>query len=712
MASKTPDDSKKSATDSQIIERIARPGTAMRALLDEQKRLKKRRRRIQLSVILLILLVVSYFAITTFIFNPVEPSAPPFYDAVPSNCHFFIRKTKLANDFPLPATPITPHSEQAVLWRAFESGKLGIPAETVKSWMNEYDEFVKSIGNAPIDPLKDLLGQEICIAGRFAEKGGLAATKYCIYLRVSWKIRAAMGIARYEYFRKKFAPDYQITIMDGGIWKVAGAASKDIFIARKGDLLMISNDDAWIRDSEELLIDREGCFGLSSKFAEDIRMKLERRSEGRSNPSNIQLYADLDAYRKASGAAPKYPDIKSAEFGERTLASLYSHGFLKDVAGVLRFETTPRKRIALDATFRTDAEKLDAFGKKIFQDKWNHYLTSKDLRELAEMTPQAAFSGGAFGVSGGDVARQLEALLTIEDRRALDDTIRKTGKYDTTKALADDFGIAVGDRTIMVLRENNYPHDDKDPVGIGPDPAIALILPQRSPEKVRQIRDYFLNNKGHFGIQETYHWDLDGGYKLLEYYSPLVPGTGEIAVIPLGNDDKSNVIVSNQAKLIRNIHKIFAVASYADDRPYGESAFYKDLVDEQKGKKMNFVMFLNGPKFANALKKYVPYWAGLESMVDPTLQAEERPAFFAKQLKAKYPQFTPENVPEKERAEIEALVDEEMLQREQKAKASLSPQLVQKYEEVVRWVAAIPGGLASMELELKRVHLYLNVFLE
>jgi hypothetical protein len=712
MAPKTPDDSKKQVSDSQIIERMSRTGTAMRALLDEQKRARSRRRRAQFAIALVILLVVAYFAMTTFIFNPIEPAAPPFQDAVPSNCHFFVRKVGLSKDFPLPDTVVTPRGEQATLWRAFEEGKLGVPAATVKEWMQQYDDMAKAAASSHIDPLSDFLGREVCIAGRFPEKGGLQGTKYCIYLRVSWKIRAAMGLGKYEYFRRKFAPDLQIDINSDGVWKVGGAGAKELFVYRSGDLVMVSNDDGWIREARNLLIDREGCFGVSSKFAEDIRLKLESHAGGGALPSNIQFYADLDAYRKAAGAAHPFPDPKSADYGERALAGFYSQEFLKDVAGVVRFETTPRRRITLEVTCRTDAEKLDAFGKRIYQDKWNHQLTSQDLRLLAEMTPQAAFAAGAFGLSGGDLSRQAEALLTVEDRRALDSVLRNTGKYDSAKALADDFGTCVGDRIIAIFRENNYPHEEKDPKGDGPDPAMAFILPQRSPEKIRQMQDFFLKNRSQFGVEETYHWDLDGGYKLLEYYSPVVPGTGEIAVLPLGADEKSNVIISNQAKLIRSIHKVFAASNYADDRPMGESGFYRDLMEDQKGKPLNFVFLANGPKLATALKKYIPYWAGVGSMLDPERMKAERPALFAKLLKQKYPQFTPENCPDKEKEEVEGLVDEEMSMMAAQARASVSPQLTQRYEENLQLISAVPGALVAARLELKRVHLFTNVLVE
>lgn len=712
MAQPTPPNSK-TPSDSQIIERYAKQGTAMRSLIEEQQKVRRRKRRIQLLVGSVIFLILSYLAITTFIFNPVEPGVASFQYCVPNNCEFFVRKVDISRDFPLPPTVITPGNEEATLWRALENGRLGVPRETVKSWMADYDSFVKSLQGAPVDPVRDLIGSEVCVAGRFADKGGIAATRYCIYLRVSWRIRAAMGLLKYEMVRNKFLKGVKVDVLDSGVWKVLPEGeTKEIYLYRNSDLLMIASDEEWIKEANNLLVEKEGAFGLTSKFAEDIRQPLEQRTAGRSLPSNLQFYLNLDEYRKAAGVGKKWMDPASALMDERILAVTFHPDFIKDVSGVVRFEKEPRRRIAVDATFRTDGEKLQPFGRKILQEKWGQQLSAADIRLMGEMAPQAAFAAGAFAISGGDLTRLFEANLTVEDRRMCDDAIKSTGRYDSLKQFCDELGSALGDRVIVILRDNNYAPEPDDPEITGPEPAIALVFPQRDPAKIRALMDFIRNNRDKFGVRNVLTLDIDRAYKLMEYYNNMIPGNGEVAVVPIGADTGSNVIISNQAKLIRNIHRMWAGGSQEEDRPYSIDSMYKDLTDEQKGKRINWTFVASGPKFSKALKKFTESWMSDSANISPEQAAKERPAIFNRILREKYPNYTKANVPENVKNEIESLVDDELTKKQAAAKANISPEVKQQYDELLKIVAAVPGVATTLELELKRARVYFNLILE
>ena len=165
--------------------------------------------------------------------------------------------------------------------------------------------------------------------------------------------------------------------------------------------------------------------------------------------------------------------------------------------------------------------------------------------------------------------------------------------------------------------------------------AVALIFPQQGPEKVRQLREYFLANKQQFGFPETYNYFLDPQkrYPLLEYYTPLMSGTGEIAVLQVGGDEKGEVVISNQAKLIKNVFQTwFDPGTSTSDRNYAEDPLYKDLLAEWLERKGNsyshLFAFVNGPLALKALRNYVPTWAGEGSLFDPEKMRAERPAVF------------------------------------------------------------------------------------
>ncbi|MBI3817132.1 MAG: hypothetical protein HY286_00450 [Planctomycetes bacterium] len=703
----------KNPTDSQIIARFAKTGTAMRALIDEQARKKRRVRAVKLLIGFIVFLIIFYLAVTTFIFNPIEPGVIAFYNAVPKNCEFFARKADLAADFPLPPTVMTPGTEEAVLWHAFQNGKLGVPAATVQSWMQQYDTFVKSLEGTPIDPLRDLFGKEVCVAGRFADKGGLDQTRFCVYLRVGWRIRALMGFVKYDFIRNKFIKDIKIETLPSGIWKVSPPGSpKDFFVYRTSDLLMVASDEDWIKEVNNLLIDKEGSFGLTTIYAEDIRKRLDQRVADRSAPSNMQLYINLDEYRKAAKPGKQWYDPASPILEERVLASVFHPEFVKDLAAVIRFEKEPRRRIAFDLTCRTDGEKLQPFGRKLLQDKWDQQLTTIDVRLAGEMIPQAAFGGGAAAISAGDLARALESHLTVEDRRMFDAQVKSAGRFDSTRALADEIGNCLGDRAIMVFRENNYPHEDQDPADNPPDPAVAMVFPQRDPGKIRALMDFVKNNRTTLGVSQVMTYDIDRIYKLMEYYINQIPGNGEIAALPVGADTSSNFFISNQAKLIKNIHRMWAGGSQEEDRPYGIDSLYKDLLAEEKGRHLNAMFFLNGPKFSKALKKYTEYWMGETVEMTPEQMTAQRPKVFERILKEKYPNYNPQTVTDKIREEIEHLVDDDFDKRRHEAKSNISPQVKQQYDDMLRHVASVPGAAATLQLEAKRARVYVNIILE
>jgi hypothetical protein len=701
-------------------EKGGRAGAAMQALLDEQKRLRRKRRRKIAAIVSAAFLVIAYLALTTFVFDPLEGSAIAFQNLVPRNCDFLVRKTDLADDLPLPKTVLTPMGEDAPVWNAFVEGKLGVPAATVKSGLDAWAEIEKSVAGSSLNLVRDAVGQEICFAGRFAEKGGFAKTQMGLYLRVGWRVRLGLGLARYSYFRGLLFSGVGLDVKDGGVFKVS-QGGRDWYLWRSGDLLLAASDEAWIAEAKALVLDKgKGSFGQGATFTDDIQMLLKTRQGDRSRmPSNVQLYCNVQAMRKASGAAGAWPDPQSALMEDRAIASVFRSNIVHEATGIVRFENDPRRRIVLDMSFRTDTNDLDEFGKRVHQERATRKLTRKDVLLAADMSPKSAFAFGGVALSGGDLARQWEALLTQDDRRTMDEVLRKTVKYQTLRAFMDDVGIALGQRALVVLRENNYPREEKDPLGDGPEPAMAFVFPQQGPEKVRQLKEYLLVNSGALGFEQTFNYYVDANkqYPLLEYYTPMSRSTGEFAVMQIGGDERGEVMITNQAKLAKNIFRTWLDSSGGTlDRPYSTDPLYKDLTAEwmeYKGNVFSHVFgFVNGPQLEKALRKYVPYWAAEGSLFDPEKMRLERPAMFSRILKEKYPQYTVHNVPAKERAEIDELVDAEWSAKAEAAKAKISPQLTKQYMEAIAWIAAVPGALVSVDLDPKSVKVYLNVALE
>ncbi len=689
------------------------PGAAMRALLDEQKRTRRGRRRKILFVGAAAGISILYLAVTTFVFNPLETSVIAFQNAVPRACDFFLRKKDLSDDLPLPATAITPLREDATLWKPIEEGKLLFPKETVRDLVAGYRDLEAAFAEVPLlDPVRDLVGSEVVLAGLLPDKGGVEGSRFGLYLRVSWRVRAAFGLLRYGFVRGRLLAGIPSQDRPQGVLQITPPGlGRSLFLARRNDLLVVASDEAWIQESFDLLNDRgQGSFGQSSMFNDEIATRLRDRTSARSDtPSNAQVFLRVEKLRALIGAAKTWPQTTSPLFEERLLANVFSTGMIRDVAALVRFESRPRRSIVVDAFFDIDVSMLDPAGQRLFTTR---PLTSGDLTQAAQMTPQSAFLGGIASFPGGEVARLVESSMAPQDRQIPDDALRRTGKYTSTRALVDDFDLAVGDRTIVVARENVYPPREKDPdTDHGPEPAVAFSFPQRSPERIGQLIKFFSENKQYVGIEQSYTWDVSG-HRGQEFYSILVPGTGEIAVLAVGRDTRGELIVSNQARLIDNVHSTWRLTATFADKPYAQDALFSDLFAEPQDEPVNLMVWGSGPKLARALQKYVDHWVRMAGFGDVEQEKALRPGLFAQALREKYPQFRPDNVPPKERAEVDEIVDRKLAERRQAAAKNATPQVRQEYQEMLRWLDAVPGALATLRLEKKHASLYFHLALE
>lgn len=686
----------------------AGPGAAMRALVEEQQRQRRKRRRTQIATVALVLLILAYFAVTSFVFNPLEGSIIGFQNAVPRACDFFVRKVRLVDDLPLPSTVLTPFDENATLWKPIEEGRLGVPRAAIAEVRSTVANLQKSLEGAPIDLMNDLIGREFVLAGVFPQSGGIEKSRFGLYLRVSWKVRAGMGLARYATFRDKLFAGMSPELLNNGVLKITPPGyGGSLLLARVQDLLLIATDEGWIQESLDLIEARgQNSFGQGAEFNDQIGNKLTERTGTRSQaPSNLQLYLRIENLRRALGDTSEWPNPKSAAFEERLLRSVFNTQIPLDVSALVRFEKNPR-RIAIDAFFDLDTKSLEVLGKRLVDSR---PLQKRDVKLAFDMVPQSAFLGGVLNVGGGDLLKEIEASMSVEDRRMVDDGFRRTGKYDSFKTFCDELSIATGDRMIWIARENNYPVEDRDPKNDGgPDAAIAVAMRQLSQEKLGHLREYFLNNKQQFGITEVWNKDVRG-FQRTEFYSPLVPGTGEMAMLPVGTEE---VLVSNQAKLLDNVLATWRLTATEADKPYGEDPAFRALVDEATGENMNVLAWTYGPKLAKALQRYVDSWVQGDAFADPDKQRADREALFAQVLREKYPQFTPQGVPQKERDEVEAVVDQRMQQRERDAKARATPELRKRYQEVLSWVKAVPAVFAGAQLTAKHATVYMNLLLE
>src|SRR6185295_17999832 len=105
-------------------------------------------------------------------FDPCEGAEPPFDRLVPRDVDVFVRREALASDFTVFPHPVL--AERLVRTKAWrELSQTGLYQRL--AWPGELEALSASIEQqlqqAPLDPLRDVLGSEVAVVGRLAPKG-------------------------------------------------------------------------------------------------------------------------------------------------------------------------------------------------------------------------------------------------------------------------------------------------------------------------------------------------------------------------------------------------------------------------------------------------------------------------------------------------------------------------------------------------------------
>lgn len=551
-----------------------------------QSRTKKRLKIVGVS--LGVLLVVLLIAVAVFVFNPFEGSLPDMRYAAPRDIDFFLRKLDLRYDFSeFPEPWFWQDLRQREAWGVIKSGPtyagLNGRGEITAMFDQVRDQLeqarLQSSGH--LDLMRDVLGREIQIAGRWPASG---ETAWCAYARVTWRTKFVWGLLGYGFVQEQMRQGGLQVRADGELFAIQRAGDPaPIYVARHLDCLMVGNDRQLVHRSWELAsgIGDDTSFGGSSSYQDGVRRRIVEWEDTTNVVANaLEFYAKPDKLFAQPGVTfdNNWPDPRHpTDMNQRVLASFLNLQGWLGLTGAMIFEDGSASVLA---NIELNQNEHTPFQEKFFRTE------SQNRRDWLDpflaMVPADACAVAAMRMPAGEFLHEMYAAADDASRSLLNDALSHTGKYDTVPQLIDKLDGAFLRRTGFVFRKNKP----------DPDPRIVVAAPSPMPQfawvfwlrkdgvsLITEFIDMMTTYREVIGFENAWNLPLDlggggqgvAGDAAREFTHPQIPGTGEIATLVYGDF----FVLSNSGPFIRDMmHSLFdnqpSITSREDFREYSE----------------------------------------------------------------------------------------------------------------------------------------------
>ncbi|MFO1053407.1 MAG: hypothetical protein U1F36_14440 [Planctomycetota bacterium] len=578
-----------------------------------------------------IVVVLGLLFVLAFIFNPFEGSLPDMRELVPRDTDYFVRKTELRSDFAsFPEPAFWPALAES---RAFSDMRRGpitgglerdLHVEKAVEALRDVSRQIHDASGGFADLLKDVLGQEVLIAGRL-DGGPQKGVGFCAYLRVSWKVRFAWGLLEWQSVRDKVAAGgTKVEKVDDKVMRFTPPGGQPLLVARWLDCLMVSNDEQFLNKSLELARGAIGAdsFGGSSDYRDGVEARIREWEDQSGVAANaVELYARPDRLLSFTAFDDNWPDPRDPDdMNERVLASFVNLKTWRFLSGSLIFQPnslTVLGRIDLNRNmhtgFQTQFFKTEAQDRK----EW--------LVPFLTMVPATACASAALRVPAGDFLQEMLQAVNSDLRQELDRAIQKTGKFDSASHLIDAIRPALLQRVGFVFHP-------KEPIGLddkgkpietfepSPAPHVAWVfwVDPRFRSKIEEVAPFLTQNAATLGFANAYDLPVQGGAggdSLRELVSPNIPSTGEIALLLYGNF----FIVGNSGPLIRRMVRARLDGDNLLASP-GYLAYSKEM-----SSRFNGFVYLDGDNLAKVAEDYLSFAEQVDGPPDPAWMAGVRP---------------------------------------------------------------------------------------
>lgn len=625
---------------------------------------KPKKRRIWRTLLLTVLGLVVFLLmfVSAFIFNPFESSLPELRDIVPRGVNFFVRKQRLAEDFdPFPEPKFWPAVVDAPGFEAVQAGGLGRSfqreggAKAVEDARRTFDQ-VRADSNGFLDIMRDVIGDELIIAGynqdhSFSPARPLAEPQWCVYTRVTWRVKALHGLAGFGYVRGMIEEQGMAMASQDDLLVVTPPNGKPIYIKRHLDAVMISNHQGLLHQAQ-LLIDGsrdEEPIGQQPAYTDGAEARIQQWAIDNDvdDPNVVEYVVEPNAFDGFRRFAATWPNPQNRDsMNERVLASFLNLKGWSQVTGGLLFHEGvfgATGQIGLNSKQHTAFQSSFYTAEKQRRDQW--------LDPFLRMVPESACAAAGLRMPAGDFLHAMFDALEPDEKSLINDALRRATfhgeQVQDVRDLVDKLRVAFRSRTGFVFRRNE-PDLSRDKEGNlmvpvaakSPMPQVAWVFwlrPNGAP-LVESLVSMLSSYHQSFGFQKVWHLKVpfSGGAlpePVTEFTNPQIPATGEIAMIVF----REFFVVSNSGPLIRDILRT-RYGSSTGARSIQEIPEYAE-VERELSPSLSGLVWINGEHLVPVLDDYLSFADSSTSEPDAEWMMQTRRGAEEHVRRTHYPRF-------------------------------------------------------------------------
>ena len=658
-----------------------------------------KRRWLRILVTSLVLLSIAGFgAFSTFLFNPFEGGFE--YDLstlVPREVDFYASKSDLRKDF-------DPFPEPAFFedLAKNDNGTALLNLPTVAELGRELDlgakvaQLQEALDQLPIriDVLEVFGGKDAAMAGYF-RGAQISEAEWAIYGHANWMGKLGIEMLRYPDL---LGLDAQGLVVEegNGFLQLSGAAlPQTVYVTRILDVIVAASSPELVTMASSLEGERgENSFGQSAKYADYIGL-LDRDGD------ELEAFVDYRTLADSQAWSNSWPNPYAEDLVQAIAGRFFQTAFLRDLMGVVAFGGGIQTRM----TGLLSSESMNPVQKRFYRQRG--FEKARAL-SVASLVPRDA---GFFGYLHGDIGDLLrEALSSSSETEVelLDDLARNVWDYSDATLLIDDLDTAFKDRMAFVMRNNDYRDEGEagPPHNNVPVPAWALILWTDEAEKRDALQQRITNRAGEFGIKGrepgtpgVFENSVKGGYKVREYWSELVDGTGHIATLIL--DDY--FIISNNNFMLGDMVKTYLNIDNQPDYPrLSEDGYFKSMVNTGLAN-ANLLAWFNPREMGETLRVLAEESAREAVFID---WSTERPRIEREILAKHFPGERQGSISPGIQEEFDGLYAEAAGKFEDEIREREVPRLRTEYQRLIKAVELTSGMLFEIGVDQKRFDVY------
>lgn len=653
---------------------------------------------------LAVLLFAGYFAFSTLFFNPLESDLEVDVAALaPRDVDFYAARANLddaISDFP--RLEIQDRLDKSTHWQAW----IASPDYTALDQQLGIEKTLTSLreaaGQLPLgkEPQDVFGGRDVAVAGYFRGRG-LENADWAVYGRANWMGKlAASALFRPTWFGLADR-GLQVTL-EGDIASVAGnGIPRKLFVTRIQDVVIVTTKLELAKAAHDL---KAGAYADSVYQSAVYYDHVERATQRVPERDELEIVVDVPKMATALGLPEPWPDTRAQDFLPAFLGRLFQVSSLKTAAGVVQ----AGEGASLDLYSDLNSERLTTEMQRVYRARG---FSRDDL--LGTAAAMAPADSGLFVYAHAGIADLLKLAKDAAEpslRSNLEDTFRNTGKFPTLDALIAHLDASFKDRVAIIVRPNDYPPDPGGPPNDGqPVPAWAVVLWSKDVAKIVDLRDTIGTKSALFGLQGRkqgepgYYNNMESGFEIREFWSPLIPGTGMIATC----NANELTIVSNSFRMLGHILKTSTQGGTSYPRLSDEPTF--QALVRSSLPNGNAFLWANPRSISPILRATARARAEEQAKNSVSIDWKaERQRVRAKLLREQFAGKKEPLSPE-ETARLDELETAEINRIEEQSMGSRVPDLMAREERLLTYAESITAAMAVLALNPKSFELSLRV---